>query len=100
MAYTLTLTSGERQAIDWVGYRYSNGDKLYSVLRECITDEDEEKYDTDDYNAWSCREDITFVIPEHKAWEICEIRDEDDGLWPCFASELTEKMDAFCDSVV
>lgn len=93
MAYKLTLTLGERRAIDWVGYRYSHGDKLYSLLWADSTQ-------TPDDADWDDARDITFSIPEHVAWEIREIGEECDYLWDCFADELSCKLTDFCLSIV
>jgi len=64
--YTLTLTADERRAFDWVGDRYNSG-KVASLLRDCIPEDRE----------WSDDGDITFTIPEHIAWEINELAEEE-----------------------
>ena len=98
--YKLTLTREERNAIDWVGYRYSNGDDLKELICKCTN------YKSDHYtdNAWVEAENITFYIPEHIAWQIADNAREEDGdgeyTFPCFASELAEKMIAFCFDIV
>ena len=114
MAYKLTLTQDERKAIDWVGYRAQCGDELYKLLwRDCeienaeTAEQWEEKANADTKNCmpyvgiWSdYPNDITFIVPENIAWSICEMREELDGAWYCFASEFCRKLDEFCDRVV
>lgn len=89
MAYSLTLTKSERDAIDWVGYRYRHGDELYKLLCEC-------QWTPDDLD-WDSELDITFSIPEHIAWTIGEIID--DGL-DCFADEFCIKLHQFRNRIV
>ncbi len=90
--YTLTLTLAERKAIDWVGHRYANGDSLYQALWA------ESTASPDDAD-WDDERPITFAIPEHVAWRIAEIHDEEHG-WPCFADELCDKLDTLLASIV
>lgn len=89
MAYELTLTKGERDAFDWVGGRY-NGGEVSRLLTGCMGPDDE----------WSQDGDITFDIPEHIAWKINELAEQEGYAWPCFAPELVRKLNAFCDSIV
>ena len=49
MSYKLTLTSGDREAVDWVDYRYSNGHDLYDLLCE---------------GEWSCDWDTGCGMPD------------------------------------
>jgi len=86
--YHLTLTRSERQAIDWVGYRYPHGDELYDILMECIPDDIE----------WSDSGNVTFDIPEYKAWEIQEVLG--DSQFECFSEELASKLVQFMGSIV
>ena len=86
--YHLTLTFSERQAIDWVGYRYSHGDTFYKILVECIPGDVE----------WSDVVDITFDIPENKAWEMQELLW--DSQFECFSEELASKLVQFMGSIV
>lgn len=90
--YTLTLTLAERKAIDWVGHRYTNGDDLFHLLWGCENNNPDADWDYDG--------PITFNVPEHVAWQINENAQSEDGFWPCFASELAQKMQAFCDAIV
>lgn len=90
MAYTLTLSLGERQAIDWVGGRYRHGDELYKCLwRDSAA--------TPDDADWDDPRDITFTVPEPTAWRVGEIVDA--GL-DCFGDTLSAKLRAFRDAVV
>ena len=91
MGYKLTLTSGERDAIDFVGYRYPHGDDLYRLLWvECTQSPD----DAD----WDCGGDIEFNIPEHVAWQIRDIID--NSSLDLFARELVSKLRNFSAKVV
>ena len=64
MAYVLTLTLSERQAIDWVGYRYSCGDGLYSLLWGVNS----HGVESDPPHAnWDDDRSITFFVPERVA---------------------------------
>ena len=65
--YLLTLTADERRAFDWVGYRYNSG-KVADLLLDCIPEDRE----------WGDNTDITFTIPEHVAWQINELAEEED----------------------
>jgi hypothetical protein len=87
--YTLILTAGERQAFDWVGDRYNSG-KVADLLLESIPDDRE----------WGDDGDITFEIPEHLAWQINELAQEDGYSWDCFAPGLVDKLNEFCGSIV
>lgn len=93
--YTLTLTKSERAAFDWVGNRYATGNEVSNLLIDCIPD-DELENDGD----WNCDKDITFQIPEHIAWQIRELSDEEDNLWPCFSPGLKRKMNEFIERIV
>ena len=91
--YYLTLTAGERKAIDWIGYRYDHGTDLYRLLwAKC----DNHASDCD----WDFDGDITFAIPEHVAWEIKEMGERNNYLWDCFAPVLANKLTNFCMNVV
>lgn len=94
--YTLTLTKSERDAIDWVGYRYSHGDELRAILENAVR-----KVNSDyDCDKWEERIDTTFQIPEYLAWDICDIAEECEYRWDCFAPELAEKLTNFCMGVI
>ena len=89
--YTLTLTHDERLAFDWIGFRYSNGREMADLLCDCS------HVDSD---AWQSKATITFSIPEHTAWGIVDLAEQDDMLFPCFADSLRSKMLSFCDRIV
>jgi hypothetical protein len=88
--YTLTLTRDERRAFDWVGDRYNAG-RVAELLIGCITEGQPE---------WDEDGDITFAIPEHVAWEIQDLAEEEDHSWPCFSAELANRLNALCWSIV
>lgn len=96
MPYTLTLTREERKAIDWIGGHYRHGTELASILIvKCFWD-DGEGCLTD----WESPYDIKFSMPEHVAWEIKDIIDENNGALECFDRELVKKLYKFCDQIV
>lgn len=88
--YTISLTAEERRAFDWIGDRYTTGDAVSRLLCECMGEDDE----------WSQDGDITFRVPEHMAWQIAELAEAEDGLWPCFAAALRNKMQSFVEAIV
>ncbi|MHC4300600.1 MAG: hypothetical protein ACYS7Y_25265 [Planctomycetota bacterium] len=92
--YTLTLTSAERKAIDWVGHRYAHGDDLSNVLLSCdwVCMEAEDD--------WDGPHPLTFLISESDAWAIQQIADDEDHRWDCFARSLVGKMEAFLETIV
>ena len=87
--YSLTLTADERRAFDWVGHRY-NGGKVADLLMGCIPEDRE----------WDDGGDITFQIPEHVAWQINELAEEEGYSWACFTPALAAKLNDFCWSIV
>lgn len=91
--YYLTLTAGERKAIDWVGYRYAHGDQLYKVLwgGSVCNHEDAD---------WDDPRELTFAITEAAAWMIKDIGEESHFRWDCFAPELANKLNKFVDELV
>ena len=93
--YNLLLTTDERSAIDWIGYRYDHGDNLKGLLTECEMIADE--VESEDIE-WSGDYDIEFTVPEHVAWAINEIID--NGNFECFSIELVRKLLDFANSVV
>jgi hypothetical protein len=82
--YSLTLIADERRAFDWVGHRYNSG-KVADLLIGCIPESRE----------WNDDGDITFQIPEHVAWEIKELAEEEGYSWACFAPVLAAKLSDF-----
>ena len=87
--YRLTLTKGERDAFDWVGNRYAAGE-VARLLRDCMAADAE----------WDDEGDILFAVPEHVAWEINRLAEDEEYLWPCFAPGLSSKLNAFCQAIV
>lgn len=95
--YKLTLTRPEREAIDWVGTRYSHGMELWQELWcNCtqITAYCEEADETE----WNDPKPITFHIPEHVAWKVKELIEQDN--LACFGHELRVKLEEFRDNIV
>jgi hypothetical protein len=86
--YELTLTHGERAAIDWIGNRYSHGDDLFRLLMEA------EQVGDDD---WDSPNDILFRMDEPLAWEVKEII---SGPMECFGPELWDKLRDLSDRIV
>lgn len=93
MAYDLTLTQGERDALDMIGDRYEIG-KLGDILRECLPDDAE----------WDEQGSITFDVPEHKAWEMQEARDADTiGRhlpYPMCDDDFVDTLETFFNQIV
>lgn len=87
--YSLTLTKAEREAFDWIGDRYAAG-AVATVLTDCLSPDD----------CWDQDGDVTFPIPEHKAWEIKNLAEEEQCSWPCFPPELSAKMNDFIAGIV
>lgn len=92
--YELTLTSSERQAIDFVGDRYPEGDDLFKLLwhkSNCLPGVE-----------WESKDDIAFTIPEHIAWQIKDTLEHADSNYGAalFASEFREKLMKFCERIV
>lgn len=94
--YKLTLSHDERKAIDWVGYRYDNGDYLRNLIEEGMSQNNPE-YDCD---FWNNTGDIEFHIPENIAAAIKYIADENNYIWPCFSPEFSTKLNNFCEQIV
>jgi hypothetical protein len=87
--YSLTLTADERQAFDSVGDRCNSG-KVADLLTDCMPENQE----------WSHDGDITFNIPEHVAWQINELAEEEGYSWACFAEDLAGELNDLCWSIV
>ena len=95
MAYRITLTPGERSAIDWVGDRYPHGRRLYGLVTSVVAEGDEERNPDGE---WEGAGDITYYLPEHIAWEMAEAIEE-NGL-ACFAPELRKNLYDFVAKIV
>lgn len=89
--YSLTLTEGERSAFNWVGKRYATGYDASSILSSYMVGE---------HTEWLQGGDVSFEIPEHAAWAIAELAEQEGNLWPCFSHGLKAKMTALVDSIV
>lgn len=87
MSYTLTLTQPERAAFDFVGFRYSNGADMRVLIER-------------DRHDWYSPETLTYEISENDAWEIQELAQNDDYLFPLFNDVLKDKMLAFIERIV
>lgn len=88
--YTLILTADDRHAFDWVGHRYNAG-RAADLLRDCIPDGSPE---------WEDDGDISFILPEHVAWQIRDLAEEEGNAWPCFATDLACKLNDLCWCIV
>jgi hypothetical protein len=88
--YKLVLSKAERDAFDWVGYRYATGNDASTWLAECLPES----------VSWDDAGDVVFDVPEYIAWEVARCSEEEEGVWPCFGPELAEKMRLFVDSIV
>jgi hypothetical protein len=95
MAYTLTLSRGEREALEWVGHRDWTGGPLYDILNSegVLWDGANPYVDDGDWEGyWRNSQDITFTLPEYKAWEIRELWEEAGELIPHLDSDFTHKL--------
>jgi hypothetical protein len=91
MSYELILSKSEREAIDWVGDRYATGDAFYKCLLKGRWMPDQ---------MWGDEVDLTFLIPEHIAWEIKELFEQEEMRFPCFASPFAAKLLNFADKII
>jgi hypothetical protein len=103
MPYTLTLTHDERQAIDWVGYRYPCGDEFRKLLTNSRvssdTPEDIESGVGYWLSGWESNQDITYSIPESIAWGINDLLGE-PGSIACFEPSFVSKLWEFMERIV
>jgi hypothetical protein len=92
--YRLKLTQADRRAFDMTGDRYHCGDAMARILSSCLSDDD----------AWDDAGTLTFSVPEHKAWQIRELHEQDceggHSGWAMFGPSLACKMQEFVDSIV
>jgi len=95
--YTLTLTSDDRKAIDWIGNRYRHGDNLRSLLWSECDQHAIENSNGNPYHDWDSPQMIQFDIPENVAWQLVEIIGE--GL-DCFSDDLCSRLWEFAAQVV
>ena len=47
-----------------------------------------------------CYKRSAFHLPEHVAWEIQRLAEEEDLFWPCFSPELRNKLNDFLGQIV
>jgi hypothetical protein len=87
--YQLILTAEERRAFDWVGDRFNAG-QVASILTGHLPEDRE----------WADEGDLTFDLPEHAAWEIQRLAEEEEFLWPCFGGNLRTKLNDFLGQIV
>ena len=81
------MSKHERNAIDWIGNRYWNGDDFFKLLMDSEQSAD-----------WDFDGDVTFKIPEHVAWQINEFSLAEG--FPCFSAVFANKLLEFCDKIV
>ncbi len=91
--YSITLNKNDRQAIDWIGDRYSHGSDLKQIL------ESEDVKPSPD-EPWESGQEITYRLPEYKAWELKEIVEE--GNLDCInlGSNLAQELTRLVSSIV
>lgn len=91
MSYILTLTKAERDAIDFVGDRYVHGFQLRELLWQgCLSR-------WPDGCEWYHHGEVTFTLPEHVAWQVCEMVEQGLDL---FSEDFCSKLHNFCEKVV
>lgn len=102
--YKLTLSESEREAIDWVGYRYSHGDDLRELLESdsVLPVSIESGAGEEDITHWDRTGEVTFTIPESAAWLIRDLIYEsfEETRLACFSDDLRYKLLWFADSIV
>ena len=102
--YILTLTHDERKAIDWVDYRYATGRPFWYLLTNDEVSRAWEPYQATmeqiEDDSWNWPIDIQFDIPEHIAWEIKDLFEQEDMLFPCFSEEFKSKLIKFYEEIV
>jgi hypothetical protein len=84
VAVSLTLTKSERQAIDWIGYRYAHGDDLQRLLWNYCQQSDGAEIE------WDSVDDITFTIENDRKREFIRMVFADNC--SCFSPELKLKL--------
>lgn len=89
--YTLTLTAGERKAIDFVGGRYDHGDEMFRMLNRVKC----RQYES---HNWDDDVDFTFEFEEFEAWDFRDTFDESD--FELFADSFRSKLYVFMDSII
>lgn len=89
--YTLTLTAGERKAIDFVGFRYEHGEDLRWMLDSLIASDAIA-------HLWDEDMDISFEFEEHEAWDFKNTFE--NCQWDLFAPSLVQKMLNFMDEII
>lgn len=102
MAYNLSLTPGEREALSWVGHRDWTGDPIFTMLWSdaVLWDGNDQRADIDFDGMWRGPNTITFTLPEHKAWELREMWEEAGETIPHLAPEFAAKLLGLFDSIV
>lgn len=96
--YKLTLTSSERQVINFVGDRYANGYQLFTLLLDNSVQHVTQPFSGEDW--WGDNIEIIFLIPEHIAWQIKDLAEHENNLWPLFSPAFAAKMQKLVDSIV
>ena len=91
--YELVLTSADRQAIDWIGDRYSHGYDLFKLLWNVDT------ISTPDDVDWESNETIIFSLPKHIVQKILRNAEEEDVPWSCFSDELANKLNDLIERI-
>ena len=86
--YKLILSKSERDAIDWIGYRYFHGDDLYKLLIEHASED------------WDYFGDVLFTLPEHIAWQIRDGLEDEEYQFTCLSGNFANKLMSFCDQIV
>jgi len=67
--YTLEIDPDWQKAVDFIGHRYSTGHDFYDIIIKYLGADDE----------WGAGKTVTAKLPEHKAWELMDLFQTDDG---------------------
>lgn len=89
MSYSITLTNDEVSTLAWAADRGYFPTETYDAMHLVDGEEDEPR----DEHVW--------IIPEHAAWAILMLREEDPhALFTCIGGDLLEKLITLENSIV
>lgn len=91
--YQIKITLGEVRAMAWIGNRYRHGDELLKILDVAFG------HNLDEWMQIYALREVPVIVPEHEAWKIKEIVDEDPNL-SCMGDGFALKLHEFCSKIV
>jgi hypothetical protein len=72
-----------------VGDRYNSG-KIADLLMECIPED----------RGWGDDRDLMCQSPEHVAWRVRDLAEDEGYSWACFSPAIAAKLSDFCWGIV